>query len=160
MGFSPVNVSNNLLKRSFDENLRMSPMKLQKLLYFVAAEFAKKTGTPLLDEDFQAWQYGPVVRSVFDEFRGFRGNSISAYGKDAQGKAYTIDESRNPQLKAALDRVWAASKLQNAVALSRLTHAPESGWRKAYDSQANVIKHEDMVNDESYYLPLGLGQNS
>lgn len=155
MAFSPSNISNNILWRSFDSGVAVSPMKLQKLLYFVASEYAKETGQPLLAEPFRAWRYGPVVRSVYDEFKSFRGDPIRKYAKDAQGKAYRISEKDNPELRDALDRVWSHAASMSAVELSRITHAPDSAWSKAWNHH-ELISDEDLAQDRTYLKRLGL----
>jgi len=155
MAFSPSNISNNILKRAFADGGDVSPMKLQKLLYFAASEYAKMTGKPLLDENFRAWRYGPVVRSVYDEFRSFGGSPIKAYAKDAAGKAYSIDERQAPELKEALDRVWQHAHRFSAVELSRITHAPDSAWSEAY-TRSEYISNDALAQDETYVGALHL----
>lgn len=39
MPMSATVVCNNILKRAFSESVAVSPMKLQKLLYFVSCEY-------------------------------------------------------------------------------------------------------------------------
>ena len=152
--YSAVNVSNNILKRAFDEDISVSPMKLQKILYFVASEYAKRAGYPLLDDYFQPWPYGPVVRSVYDEFRSFGGDPIRKFGKDARGQAYMADEARDHVLADSLDDVWHAVKHRSAVDLSRVTHAPGSAWSRFYQQQ--MISPEAVRDDETYRPQLGI----
>ena len=157
MSFSAVNVSNNILLRAFEQDVSVSPMKLQKLLYFVASEYAKETGTPLFNEQFRAWQYGPVLRSVYDEFKSYSGAPIRKYAKDAEGKAYRIDENKNPPLARALDRVWSQAKGVSAVELSRITHEPGSAWFNTYQARGSELIPEDaLAADETYRKRLSL----
>ena len=44
MPMSASVVCNNILTRAFQENIPVSPMKLQKLMYFVSCEYVKATG--------------------------------------------------------------------------------------------------------------------
>lgn len=48
--------------------------KLQKLLYYVDAWHMVYFEHPIIDEDFQAWVHGPVVPSVYNQYKehGFR----------------------------------------------------------------------------------------
>lgn len=155
MAYSAVHVSNNLLKRAFDEGVPVSPMALQKLLYFVASEYAKRTGgRQLLEENFQPWKYGPVVRSVWDEYKPFGADPIRAYGKNAQDKAYMAAENKDAVLAASINAVWNAAKHRSAVTLSRITHNPGSAWSKGY--KRGWIAHEDIANDDTYRADLGL----
>lgn len=50
-------------------NYSLTPLKLQKILYYVSTEYFKKYGKRLFSEDFQKWQYGPVVKDVYHEFK-------------------------------------------------------------------------------------------
>ncbi|WP_083404636.1 MULTISPECIES: Panacea domain-containing protein [unclassified Curtobacterium] len=151
MGFSSSNVSNNILKRAFDEDVTVTPMKLQKILYFVASEYAKETGKPLFDEPFRAWQYGPVLRSVYDEFRTYGGSPIRKFAKDAEGKAYRVSEKSNPALKNAIDRVWEKTATRSAVDLSRITHNKGSAWSKTYTSRLSDYIEDDLIRDDTTY---------
>ncbi|MDI9900274.1 DUF4065 domain-containing protein [Rhodococcus sp. IEGM 1409] len=156
MAFDATLVCNNILKRAFEEDVPVTPMKLQKILYFVASEYAKDTGSPLLREPFQQWQYGPVVASVYSEFKPFGSGAIRRYGKDSQGKAYVVDEDQSGELREVLGRVWPVVKSQGAVQLSRITHLPGSAWRKAFDANEQYIDDADIRADESYRSMLGL----
>lgn len=47
-------------------------LKLQKLLYYVQANFlVNRDGVNCYEENILNWDYGPVVNEVYDEFRGF-----------------------------------------------------------------------------------------
>lgn len=156
MTFDTAQVCNNILTRAFNDDIPVSPMKLQKVLYFVASEYAKQTGKPLLGEPFQQWDYGPVVRSVYSEFKPFSGQRISRYAKDALGKAYAVDETANPKLRGVLNRVWNATKGKGAVELSRITHEENSAWWKAYQAGKRYIDDDDIRDDRSYITRLNL----
>lgn len=156
MAYDPAVVSNTILKRSFDDGIRVSPMKLQKILYFVASEYAKRTDRELLAEPFQQWQYGPVVHSVYSEFKSFGANEISKYAKDATNTALIIKPGSDADLDAAIDRVWNATKSRTAVDLSRVTHFAGSAWFKAWQESERYLDDEDIKNDLSYVDYLGL----
>ena len=156
MTFSPNHVANTILKKAFDEGVEVSPMKLQKILYFVASEYAKEKNKPLLAEPFQPWRYGPVVRSVYDEFRPYGGKPIKTYAKDSTGKAYVVATKKNGALSRAIDRVWEATKDESAVQLSRITHLRGSGWFPAYQRRDQFMNDEEIQSDVTYRGPLGL----
>lgn len=48
----------------------LSTMKLQKLVFYSQAQSLATTGTPLFDDDFEAWRAGPVAPALFDKHRG------------------------------------------------------------------------------------------
>lgn len=53
-------------------------LKLQKLIYYAQAWSLAIRNRPLFREDFQAWAHGPVVESVYREFREFGWDAIPA----------------------------------------------------------------------------------
>lgn len=155
MTFSAIHVSNSIIKRSFADDISLTPMKLQRILYFVASEYAKRTGVALFDEQFMLWQYGPVVQTVYDKFSCFKGNRITKYAKDAKGNGFCVDETRDDVLSAVLTEVWDRCKNIPAVTLSRVSVMEGSGWNKSYIVGHEVVQFADMVNDYSYYHVLG-----
>jgi uncharacterized phage-associated protein len=156
MAFDTAQVCNNILTRAFRDDVPVSPMKLQKVLYFVASEYAKATGAPLLGEPFQQWDYGPVVRSAYSEFKPYGASRIRTYAKDSQGKAYEVNEAKNPKLSAVLDRVWSATKGLGAVELSRITHEENSAWWKAWRAGKRYIDDDEIRDDQTYRSRLNL----
>lgn len=150
MTISPTIVCNNILRRAFLEKESVSPMKLQKLLYFIACEYQKRKGVPLFSEVFEVWKYGPVLRSVYDEFKSFGKNSITAYAQDAEGISYIVDEATAPILRNAIDRIWDTFKSWDAIPLSNITHRDGSAWSIAYDNHQTVISNEQMGEDVTY----------
>ncbi|MDY5834179.1 MAG: DUF4065 domain-containing protein [Corynebacterium glucuronolyticum] len=149
-------IANNILSRAFAEKAYISPMKLQKILYFVASEYQKATKRLLLEEPFSTWAYGPVVYSVYDEFRSFSKDNIKRYARDARGDVFVIDETQDIELKVALDRVWDKTKDMGAVKLSEITHLQNSAWDKAFQDDEPVLNPADIATDNTYRVPLGL----
>lgn len=154
MGYNPMLIANNILMRSFAEKRYVTPMKLQKILYFVASIYARKTGRTLLDDLFQTWAYGPVVSAVFHEFRPFSKVAIKRYARDAAGNAFIADEDIDRDLRDALDEVWAAAKNRTAKELSEITHTPGSAWWRAYQADCPTLDNAAIAEDETYLEPL------
>lgn len=150
MPMSATVVCNNILRRAFEGSIPVSPMKLQKLLYFISCEYVKSTGSDLFSEDFGVWQYGPVLPTVYDEFKSFKSSPITKYATDANGVAYAIDEAMAPNLKLAIDRIWAAFKFFDGITLSKITHKDGSGWSNAFCQKRPKITTEDMRTDNTY----------
>lgn len=144
-----TDLCNNILYRGNIENIPISPMKLQKLLYFVCRDYLAETGQMPISEDFEVWQYGPVLQSVYGEFKSFGSNPIKEYAKDASGKSYKVNEEDNPILERVINVVWAKYKKMTGIQLSELTHTQGSGWYRAFMDGRDKISREDMVNDRT-----------
>lgn len=65
---TPLSVAKYIISYCGKRKVSVSHMTLQKLLYFVFGTYYREFGRPLFDEPFEAWQHGPMVLSVYDEF--------------------------------------------------------------------------------------------
>lgn len=69
-------------------------LKLQKLLYYVVAKYAKDFKINLIDENVVKWQFGPVVKSVYHAFKTYGSEPIKEpYGYLTKNSIYTPDEN-------------------------------------------------------------------
>lgn len=158
MAFPATRVSNNILHRSFQEKVDVSPMKLQKILFFLATEYGKANpeNPYLLNQQFQPWKFGPVLSSVYDEFKLFGSNPIKKYAKDADGSSTIVDETQNPVFKSVLDRVWLATRTMDAIRLSEISHVQGSAWWESWMEYNRYISEDAVVEDTTYKQLLGL----
>ena len=150
MPYTSVLVANNVLDRAFAEKCLINTMKLQRILYFVASEYQKRTGLPLFSERFETWRYGPVLRSVHSAFSPFAGRDITRFSKNAKNKSLMIDEDADRELKRALDVVWATTKGLSPITLSRITHMENSAWDKAFQNDQPFLSSDDIAGDSTY----------
>ena len=144
-----LNVGNNILQRGFAEKIDITPMKLQKLIYFVYREYLKKTGRSLFNERFETWRYGPVIPSVYDKFKKNGSNAIRNYAFEKGENFYlTVNEESSPAFKEIIDLVWNMYKNFDGIVLSSITHAEGSAWRKAYENRRLYLLDEDISKEE------------
>jgi len=146
---SAVVLSNNLLFRAERDNIPISPMKLQKLLYYVCVKYAKETGTLPISEQFEVWETGPVLASVHSAFQPFGSRPISACAANAKGQTKVVDEECNPILSRCLDYIWAKMKDYSTMTLAKRTHQKGSGWYSAYQEGQETIRLDEMIADTS-----------
>ena len=59
-----------------ETGVEITPMKLQKILYYVCVKYVKETGIFPIYERFEVWKYGPVIPSVYSEFKTFGASPI------------------------------------------------------------------------------------
>lgn len=140
-------LSNNILIRAKKEKIPVTPMKLQKLLYYVCVKYIKETGENPISEHFEVWQYGPVVATVYTEFKPFGAKNITKLYRNVEGEVNIINEELAPILKNCLDSVWGKFKYYSGIELSKLTQQRGSGWYAAFQAGRNAISTEEMRND-------------
>lgn len=149
MKASPTVLCNNILMRGMKDRVKITPMKLQKLMYFVCRDYTKMYCISPISESFQVWQYGPVLPSIYSEFRAFGANPITEYARDALGNAFIVSEKDNPELAMIIDDVWKKYHAKTGIELSRITHRAQSGWYRAYSRGRYYITQEDMQLDSA-----------
>lgn len=141
--YNALAVANYFLDLARKEGCGLSPMKLQKLIYFAHGwQLAIYEGKPLVNEQLQAWDYGPVVSSVYHEFKKFGGQSIEGLGTDFD---FGLDEMVTPRIPmddaqtiALLNKVWSVYGKYSGVQLSNLTHEENSAWTKAREANPGL----------------------
>ena len=90
-----VNVANNFIRKAESENIPITPLKLQKLVYFIYKEYLQDTGTELFSERFETWKYGPVLPNLYSEFRVFGNKPITEYERDSKNNIFVVRERGN-----------------------------------------------------------------
>ena len=73
MAYNVLDIAKKLLFRAKNNENGdfMSNMKLQKMLYYQQGFHLAYYGTPLFDEEIEAWMYGPVVPCVYEHFKNY-----------------------------------------------------------------------------------------
>ncbi len=149
MKASAQSLCNNVLTRARKEKIDVTPMKLQKLLYYICVKYVKETGVFPLYEHFEVWKYGPVIPSIYAEFKPFGSSPIKNLTCNAKRKSMMVDEDANPTLKKCINYVWDNLKTYDGVALAKRTHQESGGWYAAYQKRNVIISTEEMKNDRT-----------
>ncbi|WP_238971975.1 Panacea domain-containing protein [Moraxella catarrhalis] len=137
--YNPIDVANYIVAEAVKREKPVTHLKLQKLLYYVVAKYAKTYNTILINEDIVKWQYGPVVKSVYHYFKLHGDRIITkpiAYLESAEifNLKFTDVDANNAQLgndKRLVDTVGQVlndTDLLTAYELVERTHK-EPAWR-------------------------------
>lgn len=126
-------VANAFLKKDFSDNkASITPLKMQKLIFFLNGWHLAITGEPAIETEFRAWKYGPVEEQLYHDLKGYRGNPITAYLSDSDGRSRTIADSQK-MFYDILNMVWDKYSGFSAIQLSALTHEPGTPWDQVYN---------------------------
>lgn len=164
-GLTAGMVANYFLIKSFQGDKPVSPLKLLKLVYFAYGWWLGVMKQRLFDEPIEAWEHGPVIPSLYHEFKRYRWRPIleishQFWVSDDVPEDASEDEKRNgmfmmangpgldedsaAQLKQALDWVWELYSPITAVALSQLTHEEDTPWYKAREKGKQVLENREI----------------
>lgn len=114
---------------------RISNLKLQKLLYYAQGTFLAITGEPLFGDDLVAWAHGPVVESVYHEYKSNHAGGIT-FTEDFDGSSFSAEENE------LLVEVYNVFGQYSAWKLRNMTHE-ETPWRSTRINDViplNIIK--------------------
>lgn len=130
--YNALAVANYFLDKAKADGIPLTPMKLQKLIYFAHGWYLALYGEPLINEQVQAWDYGPVVSSVYHEFKKFGSGRIDQPGTDLDPESFEFITPRisntDSRTIALLDKVWEVYGKYTGIQLSNLTHEAGSAW--------------------------------
>lgn len=109
-----------------DTGSAITPLKLQKILYYAQGYYLAMYDKPLFEEDFQAWAHGPANEEIYDKYKQYGFDSIPAPTENILIKDDTILDFLND--------VWQTFGIYDGKFLEEQTHKEEP-WinaRKGY----------------------------
>ena len=148
--YLPSHIANYLLWRANEEIVKdMTPMKLIKLVYFCYGWFLTLYNKHLFPEKIEAWEYGPVIPSIYHEFKRFGDRPITNYAiecvLDTGEISYPIVDKKDDTTFKVLDVVWSIYKDKSGIELSRITHEPNSPWNHAFQQGKNTEMNDALI---------------
>lgn len=127
--FSAKSIANYFLELAAASGQSISPMKLQKLVYYAHGWYSGYTAQPLINEPVEAWPYGPVISSLYHEFKRFGSGAINtkAFEYDALGVREAATPS-DPDVRRFLQNIFNSYGQFSGIKLSEMTHASGTPW--------------------------------
>ena len=110
----------------------ISNLKLQKMLYFIQAEFLVFANKPCFSDTIEAWDFGPVVPSVYHRYKVY-GSAIIPFSSEMALHEVITTEDKN-MIIAMIDQVATYSASQ----LVELTHRQDP-WKASYIRGCNNV---------------------
>lgn len=157
---TPSEVANFFLEKSRKDGVPVTPMKLIKLIYLAYGWALGAEDIKLFDERIEAWKYGPVIPSIYHEFKHFGSAPIIDFlsqryeafdDKDAYAPKISKDDS---DVLDVLDLVWDLYKDKSATELMILTHEKDAPWEKVWSK--HKFENSEIPPDSirTYYKDL------
>ena len=138
----------------FEALEEVTPLMLQKLLYFIQGIYLASYEKPIFDEDCEAWVHGPVYPKVYEMFKDFKYNPIDdARYAMLKGTDHTLTEEE----KKVIDLVVNTFGLYGGKVLERITHSEET-WINARRGYADGIPSNELLPKTEimkYYKSVG-----
>lgn len=117
-------------------DLCVDNLKLQKLLFYCQAVTLVKTGKPLFSDKIEAWEYGPVIPTVYRKYKKFDGKITE------EKREGSISPDDINCIDMAVEYYGEMSEIQ----LINSTHS-EKPWKDAYAKGHNTeITTDSMMS--------------
>ncbi|EMW3874798.1 TPA: Panacea domain-containing protein [Pseudomonas aeruginosa] len=158
MAYSALAVANAFIRRAQEGKIPdLTPMKLQKLLFYVQSWYYKLRKQPLFDDVFTRWTYGPVIPSIYHEFKGYGGGEIKAPGTTVVPRPTQENplafEVVAPEInwndQDAISFIDEAVRVYGPISgwqLSQMTHQPGTAWAVSGPVDGGPIPLQTMAD--------------
>lgn len=131
---------------------RLTIMQLLKLIYLSHGWSLAFDETPLVEQNPQAWQYGPVYPTVYRALNHSGGNPVTDRIKDRLTGSQFYPNLTDYQ-RRVIDAVLKSYGKKHAFELSKITHQDGGPWQTTYDAKGaySEISLDEM---KSHYKEL------
>ena len=143
MSYSAIQVANTFLDLAKSEKETLSVMKLLKLVYLAHGWNLAITDSPLINEPVEAWQYGPVVSSIYHEFKCYGNEPIT--DKAISWSSFNESVPKESFEYSVVEKVWNVYKQFTGIQLSNKTHEPNTPWSETWSRE--TPRGTDISND-------------
>lgn len=140
-GHDPRAVANAFIQRSLDEDNPITPMEVQKLMFFAHGWMLGIHGKPLHYDEWEAWRYGPVLPVIYHNLSYFVADPVTDTIRFADPQDFDDAES------TIINYIHREYRPIGAIRLSNLTHAKGSPWEQTRKKRwgNNVIIPNDLI---------------
>ena len=140
-------VANEFIRRAQDSNQPITPLQVQKLVYYAHAWMLGIHGRPMIEDEIEVWRYGPVVPAVYYCLSRYRGDPIEEIIPLHRLDKKEYSKEEQTLLEAVFDKYGGLSGME----LSARTHARGTPWHKAKSKGRLYISNNDI---RKYYSNL------
>ncbi len=149
--YLPIHIANYLLWLAERDGVQdMTPMKLLKLVYFAYAWYLTIANEELFAEKVEAWKFGPVIPSLYHEFKRFGSQPITDYAQyyddiESDEPDYPTIDGEDENIWSTVAAVWRHYKGASGAQLSHITHEPGSPWTEVYVSGRHMPMRKEKM---------------
>ena len=131
----------------FEKLREVTPLMLQKLLYYSQALNYCINGKEIFDEDCEAWVHGPVYSEVYEIFKDFKYNVI-------EDERFAVFAGAKENLKEeelkTINLVVNTFGMYSGKTLEKITHK-EKPWKIARKGYGDSMSSNVIINKNDMY---------
>ncbi len=134
-------VANEFIRRGKDVGKPLTPLQVQKLVYFAHAWMLGIYRRPLINEPFEVWKYGPVVPVVYYCLRHYGGDPVT---ETLPNHPEDFEDEYDSAENDIIDQVFQIYGGLSGGQLITLTHMKGTPWHQA-KKKGNWYIPDDMI---------------
>jgi uncharacterized phage-associated protein len=128
-----------MLARQAGESL--TPLQVLKLVYIAHGWMLALHHRPLIRDEVQAWQYGPVIPALYNAVRKYRSSPVEQING-------LPDEDLDENERSIVQQTFEIYGSLTGPALSRMTHAKDTPWDMTYEPGSfGITIPNDLIED-------------
>lgn len=146
---TPSDVAKYFLYRAVQDGELVSPLKMQKLVYYAYSWTLVKNKKKLFNEKIEAWPSGPVIPSLYQELKNYGSAPIDEkyLGVKSEAGLGAVFSKFPTDIKDTLDVVYENYMTKTAFELVTLTHS-EKPWVEARKGLSVTERSNKAISDD------------
>lgn len=147
-------VANFLLDYADEQGVTLTNMALLKHIYFAHGWHLASRSAALVSNRFEAWEHGPVIRTVYECFKKYDAAPITSRATIVDWETGEVREARADfcaetaaLLRATLD-YYAG---YGAFELSAITHEPGGPWDRVRNAGDGKVRLNMEISTRAIY---------
>ncbi|ALQ36894.1 Panacea domain-containing protein [Fusobacterium hwasookii] len=147
--YDALDIAKYIIRWCDKNNLRITNLQLQKILFFIQKESIKRRGYGIFSNRIEAWQYGPVIPDVFYKFAGFGAMKIVLYEDYVNGFSKTsYDDEIDNNSKEIIENILKEYIHISPWDLVEKSHVPNGAWDNSISiAERYIITDRDIQQE-------------
>lgn len=135
----------------------LTPMKIQKLIYYANLWYVEATNQPIVDEPFCRWRFGPVVPSLYHQLKNYGDKPVTNLLRwtdinDETGDVNFFTPYISPQdinAISCIEQIKRKYGSYTGTQLSNLSHRDGSAWSISRQEDGKICSETRTIADGS-----------
>lgn len=140
-----TNVAYRFLQLASVDDMSLTPMQLQKLVYIAHGWSLGLFDDPLVSDDVSAWKFGPVIEPLYQHFKEFRASPVRIPPQIVNG--YVCSAGFDDRDETVISAVWQSYRGLTGPQLSDLTHQSDTPWDTVWNKREGYRYHGAVIDN-------------
>lgn len=138
---NPKAIANLILEVANSLGTRASNLSVNKIAYFAHGSYLARYSKPLIDAKIEAWQFGPVFREIYHEFKKCGDGAINFFAKDLNVETGELEISKyilpDDEVEFLIDVITSYLRMKPGYLVEK-SHLVDSPWYNAWHHEGRI----------------------